>query len=228
LDLDDITVEDVMVHRKNVETVNAEDDIKDILEQIIKSSYTRLPMWEENQDNIIGVVHAKDVLRSTRQNKDDFDHKALRKIAIKPWFVPETTTLRDQLKMFLSHKAHFALVVDEYGALMGVITLEDILEEIVGDIADEHDTINSDITILKTGAVVVEGSMPIRDLNRQFNWTLSDEEATTIAGYVIDEAEIIPLIGECYTIENFTFEIIKRKKNQITLVKIHPPEKNDD
>lgn len=228
LDLDDITVEDVMVHRKNVETVNAEDDIKDILEQIIKSSYTRLPMWEENQDNIIGVVHAKDVLRSTRQNKDDFDHKALRKIAIKPWFVPETTTLRDQLKMFLSHKAHFALVVDEYGALMGVITLEDILEEIVGDIADEHDTINSDITILKTGAVVVEGSMPIRDLNRQFNWTLSDEEATTIAGYVIDEAEIIPLIGECYTIENFTFEIIKRKKNQITLVKIHPPEKDDD
>jgi len=228
LDLDDITVEDVMVHRKNVETINAADDIKDIFEQIIKSSYTRLPMWEENQDNIIGVVHAKDVLRSTKQNKEDFDHVALKDIAIKPWFVPETTTLRDQLKMFLSQKAHFALVVDEYGALMGVITLEDILEEIVGDIADEHDTINSDIKILKTGAVVVEGSIPIRDLNRQFNWNLSDEEATTIAGYVIDEAEIIPLPGEKYKISDFTFEILKRSKNQITLIKIYPPEEDED
>ena len=126
--------------------------------------------------------------------------------------------------MFLSQKAHFALVVDEYGALMGVITLEDILEEIVGDIADEHDTINSDIKILKTGAVVVEGSIPIRDLNRQFNWNLSDEEATTIAGYVIDEAEIIPLPGEKYKISDFTFEILKRSKNQITLIKIYPPD----
>lgn len=228
LDLDDITVEDVMVHRKNVETVNATDDIKDVFEQIIKSPYTRLPMWEENQDNIVGVVHAKDVLRSTRQNKDEFDHIELRKIAIKPWFVPETTTLRDQLKMFLTHKAHFALVVDEYGALMGVVTLEDILEEIVGDIADEHDTINSDITILKTGAIVVEGSTPIRDLNRQFNWTLSDEEAITIAGYIIDEAEIIPLPGEQFNIDTFTFEILKRKRNQITLVKIYPPENNEN
>lgn len=228
LDLDDITVEDVMVHRKSVETINATDSIKAIFEQIVKSPYTRLPMWEENQDNIIGVVHAKDVLRSTRQNEGDFDHDALRKIAIKPWFVPETTTLRDQLKMFLSHNAHFALVVDEYGALMGVITLEDILEEIVGDIADEHDTLNSGVTVLKSGAIVAEGSTPIRDLNRQFNWTLSDIEATTIAGYIIDQTEIIPLPGEQYSINEFTFEILKRKKNQITLVKIQPPENSDD
>ena len=228
LDLEDITVEDVMVHRKNVETINATDSINDIFEQIVKSPYTRLPMWEENQDNIVGVVHAKDVLRSTRQNKDDFDHNELRNIAIKPWFVPETTTLRDQLKMFLSHNAHFALVVDEYGALMGVVTLEDILEEIVGDIADEHDTLNSDITILKSGTVVAEGATPIRDLNRQFNWNLSDEEATTIAGYIIDEAEIIPLPGQQYIVKDFTFEILKRKRNQITLVKIYPPEDIDE
>ncbi|MDG1708254.1 MAG: CNNM domain-containing protein, partial [Emcibacteraceae bacterium] len=122
LDLDEISVEDVMVHRKNVETINAAENIEDIFEQIVASSYTRLPMWEDNQDNIIGVVHAKDILRMTRKNKGAFDHESLRNIAIQPWFVPETTTLRDQLKMFLAEKSHFALVVDEYGALMGVIT----------------------------------------------------------------------------------------------------------
>jgi Mg2+/Co2+ transporter CorB len=223
LDLEEISLEDVMVHRKNVQTINASDDIDDIFEQIVSSPYTRLPMWEENQDNIVGVVHAKDVLRSTKKNRGLFDNDHLRKIVTQPWFVPETTSLRDQLKMFLAKKSHFALVVDEYGALMGVITLEDILEEIVGDIADEHDTLNSDITVLKSGDVVVEGSTPIRDLNRQFNWNLSDEEATTIAGYIIDEAEVIPLPGQIFKVVDFTFEVLKRKKNQITQIKIYPP-----
>ncbi|MDG1859614.1 MAG: HlyC/CorC family transporter [Emcibacteraceae bacterium] len=223
LDLDEISVEDVMVHRKNVETINAAENIEDIFEQIVASSYTRLPMWEDNQDNIIGVVHAKDILRMTRKNKGAFDHESLRNIAIQPWFVPETTTLRDQLKMFLAEKSHFALVVDEYGALMGVITLEDILEEIVGDIADEHDTLNSDVTVLKSGAIIAEGATPIRDLNRQFNWNLSDEEATTIAGYIIDEAEIIPLPGQEFKFDGFSFEVLKRTRNQITQVKVTPP-----
>lgn len=223
LDLEEISLEDVMIHRKNVETINAADDIEDIFEQIVSSAYTRLPMWEENQDNIVGVVHAKDVLRSTKKNKGAFDKEHLRDIVTQPWFVPKTTTLRDQLNMFLAKKSHFALVVDEYGALMGVITLEDILEEIVGDIADEHDTLINDVTVLESGTVVAEGATPIRDLNRQFNWNLSDEEATTIAGYIIDEAEVIPLPGQTFNIEGFGFEVLKRKRNQITLVKIHPP-----
>lgn len=223
LDLEEISVEDVMVHRKNVETINADDDIDDIFLQIVTSPYTRLPVWRDDADNIIGVVHAKDVLRKTRKNNGELSRDALDDIISEPWFVPETTTLRDQLKMFLAQNAHFAIVVDEYGALMGVITLEDILEEIVGDIADEHDTLNSDVTVLKSGAIVAEGLTPIRDLNRQFNWNLSDEEATTIAGYIIDEAEIIPLPGQEYKIGDFNFEILKRKRNQITLVKIHPP-----
>ncbi len=228
LDLDEISLEDVMVHRKNVETINAQDNIDDIFQQIVASPYTRLPMWEENQDNIIGVVHAKDVLRVTRKSYGDLDHKILREIAIPPWFVPETTSLREQLKMFLAKKAHFALVVDEYGALMGVITLEDILEEIVGDITDEHDTHNNGVTLLKSGAVIADGGTPIRDLNRQFNWNLNDDEAITIAGYVIDQAEIIPLPGQIFDINGFKLEILKRKRNQITLVKIFPPFDDQD
>jgi len=212
-----------MVHRKNVETINVQDNVDDIIKQIVTSSHTRLPMWENDQDNIIGVIHAKDVLRITRQNNGDLNHQTLREIAQDPWFVPETTSLRDQLKMFLARKAHFAVVVDEYGALMGVITLEDILEEIVGEIEDEHDKINSDIRILKSGVIVAEGTTPIRDLNRQFNWKLSDEDAITIAGYIIDQAEIIPLPGQIYEKDGFKFEILKRKRNQITQIKIHPP-----
>jgi len=223
LDLEEISLEDVMVHRKNVETINVEDDIEDIFQQIVSSSYTRLPMWEGSQDNIIGVVHAKDILRITRKNDGDLDHDTLRSIATSPWFVPETTSLREQLKMFLAKKAHFALVVDEYGALMGVITLEDILEEIVGEIVDEHDTLNSDVRTLKSGSVVAIGTTPIRDLNRQFNWNLSDDEATTIAGYVIDLAEVIPLPGQVFEVNNFTIEVLKRRRHQITLVKITPP-----
>ncbi|MEZ5757691.1 MAG: HlyC/CorC family transporter [Emcibacteraceae bacterium] len=223
LDLDEISLEDVMVHRKNVETINVQDNIDDIIKQIVSSPHTRLPMWENDQDNIIGVVHAKDVLRITRQNNGELNHQTLREIAQDPWFVPETTSLRDQLKMFLARKAHFAVVVDEYGALMGVITLEDILEEIVGEIKDEHDKLNSDIRILKSGVIVAEGTTPIRDLNRQFNWKLSDEDAITIAGYIIDQAEIIPLPGQIYEKDGFKFEILKRKRNQITQIKIHPP-----
>ncbi len=225
LDLDEISLEDVMVHRKSVEMINVKDDIHDIFQQIVSSSYTRLPLWEGDQDNIIGVVHAKDVLRITRKNDGKLNHINLRKIAVAPWFVPETTSLREQLKMFLARKAHFALVVDEYGALMGVITLEDILEEIVGEITDEHDTHNSNIKILKSGAIVTEGATPIRDLNRQFNWRLSDDEAITIAGYVIDQAETIPLPGQMFEKNGFRFEILKRTRNQITKVKIYPPQK---
>ncbi|MBT5074553.1 MAG: HlyC/CorC family transporter [Kordiimonadaceae bacterium] len=227
LDLDEISLEDVMVHRKNVETINVDDNINDIFQQIVASPYTRLSMWEEKQDNIIGVVHAKDVLRITRKSNDNLNHRTLRDIAVSPWFVPETTSLREQLKMFLARKAHFALVVDEYGALMGVITLEDILEEIVGEITDEHDTQNSDIKLQKNGSVIAGGTTPLRDLNRQFNWNLSDDEAITIAGYIIDQAEVIPLPGQRFMINGFKLEILKRKKNQLTLVQIHPPTKKE-
>ena len=222
LDLQDVQLEDVMVHRKNVEMINADDSNDEIFNQIVNSPYTRLPLWRDDPDNIIGVIHAKEMLRAVRKNNGAIDGLDFDEIAHEAWFVPETTSLQEQLALFLNRKNHFVLVVDEYGAFMGVTTLEDILEEIVGDIYDEHDASSQDIQILTSGAIIATGSTAIRDLNRQFNWTLSDEEVTTIAGYVIQIAETIPLPGQKFSEKNFTFEVLKRRRNQITSVLITP------
>ena len=225
LDLEDIQLEDVMKHRKNVEMVNMEDSPEEIFAQVVSSPYTRLPLWQNDPDNIIGVIHAKEVLRAVNANKGRADGLDFAQIAGKPWFVPETTSLQEQLAKFRSEKAHFALVVDEYGAFMGVITLEDILEEIVGEIYDEHDTLTTDANVLIDGSVMVSGDNAVRDLNRQFNWTLDDDIAVTIAGYVIDIAETIPLPGQKFTRDGFTFEVLKRRRNQITSILILPKKK---
>ncbi len=222
-DLDEIMLEDVMIHRKNMFMIDASLPPAEIVEQVVESVYTRMPLWRDDQDNIVGVLHAKDILRAVKKNGGNFDIQDIEKIASEPWFVPETSTLQEQLNAFLARRAHFALVVDEYGALMGLITLEDILEEIVGEISDEHDDLPAGIQELKDGSVVVAGTIAIRDLNRQFDWNLSDEEATTIAGLVIHEAEVIPNPGQVFTIADFTFEILRRQRNQITALKIFPP-----
>jgi len=234
LDLQDIQLEDVMVHRKTVEMINMADSTDDIFAQIVQSPFTRLPLWQGNPDNIIGVIHAKEVLRAVQTNNGGVNID-FTQIAHEPWFVPETTSLQEQLAMFLSRKLHFALVVDEYGAFMGVITLEDILEEIVGDIYDEHDKSATDTKIQPDGSVIAKGDTPIRDLNRQFNWALNEGIATTIAGYVIDIAETIPLPGQKFSRSGFKFEVLKRRRNQITSVMIMAksdpkksnPKKND-
>ncbi|MCK5424329.1 MAG: HlyC/CorC family transporter [Emcibacter sp.] len=225
LDLQDVQLEDVMVHRKNVEMINADDSAKDIFAQVVSSPFTRLPMWKNDPDNIIGVIHAKEVLRAVKSNDGRAEGLDFIKIAGEPWFVPETTSLQEQLAKFRSAKAHFALVVDEYGAFMGVITLEDILEEIVGDIYDEHDTQPTDAKVMQNGSVVTSGDSAIRDLNRQFNWELNDDVAVTIAGYIIDIAETIPLPGQQFSREGFTFEVLKRRRNQITSILITPKKK---
>lgn len=221
LDLQDINLEDVMIHRRSVEMINLEGDIDHIIEQIVQSPHTRIPLWKDNQDNIIGIIHAKDLLREMRQN-GEISLVRLKKIAHDPWFVPETTSLQEQLEAFLKRKTHFALVVDEYGSFMGVITLEDILEEIVGEIIDEHDTTTDGFFRLKDGSVIAEGTAALRDLNREFNWNLFDEEAITIAGHVIEIAGEIPRPGEVYQANGFAFRILKRHRNQITSVKIFP------
>lgn len=226
LDLQDVQLEDVMVHRKNVEMINADDNCDDIFAQLVNSPHTRLPLWRQDPDNIIGVIHAKEVLRAIKANGGSAKNIDFTKIAHEPWFVPETTSLQEQLALFLAKNSHFALVVDEYGDFMGVTTLEDILEEIVGEIYDEHDTSSEEIEPLKNGSVIVRGDTAIRDLNRQFNWNLSDEHVTTIAGYVIDIAETIPLPGQRFTqtspAPGFTFEVLKRRRNQITSILIIP------
>ena len=223
LELDEVDVSEIMIHRRKIATIDASEDPGAIIDQVMESTYTRLPLWQDDPENIIGVLHAKDVLRAVSQaagNNDDIDIKG---IASAPWFVPETTTLREQLNAFRERRTHFALVVDEYGALMGLVTLEDILEEIVGDISDEHDIAVSGVRPLPDGAFVIDGTATIRDLNRQFDWNLPDDEAATIAGLVIHEARIIPEIGQRFSFHGFRFEVLRRQRSQITSLRVTPP-----
>ena len=220
LDLEDVTIEDVMVHRSSMQTIDLAEKSQDIISAVVRSPYTRLPVYEGSVENIVGVLHAKDVLRAIRRSNGQMHRFNAKRIMTKPWFVPETTTLKEQLNAFLERKAHFALVVDEYGDIQGLVTLEDILEEIVGDIADEHDFEVPGVRTLADGTVQSEGTVSIRDLNRMFDWDLSDEDATTIAGLVIHYAEAIPIVGKQYTFDGFQFEITARSRNQITGVRI--------
>lgn len=223
LDLDEVFVEDIMVHRKNMEMIDADEPPKKIIEQIIATPHTRLPVYREDPENIIGVLHAKDVLRALLQPGARPENLDLTAIANEPWFVPETTSLREQMNAFLARKQHFAIVVDEYGALMGLITLEDILEEIVGEIADEYDILQPEgIEVHEDGSVTVEGTVSIRDLNRRMDWSLPDDEAATVAGLVLNEARIIPVKGQSFDFFGHRFEILKRQRHQLTLIRITP------
>ncbi len=222
LDLRDLEVSDIMVHRKNIAMIDASQTNAEIVSQVLGSPHTRIPLWRDEQENIIGVLHAKDLLRALAGAGWNPDAVNILEVATKPWFVPDTTTLQDQLNAFLRRKTHFALVVDEYGALMGLITLEDILEEIVGEISDEHDIDVAGVRVQPDGSVVVNGSVPIRDLNRALDWSLPDDEATTIAGLVIHEARTIPEVGQAFTFHGFRFEITRRQRNQIAQMRVTP------
>ena len=222
LDLGDLAVSDIMVHRTNMTSVNAGDPPGKIIDEILGTPYTRIPLWEKEPENIVGIVHTKDVLRAVKKLDGNLDTMDVRTIAAKPWFVPETTGLTDQLNAFLKRKAHIALVVDEYGGVQGLVTLEDILEEIVGEIADEHDVTVEGVRPQPDGSVNVDGAVPIRDLNRVMDWHLPDEEATTIAGLVIHEARIIPEPGQAFTFHGFRFQVLRKQRNRLTALRITP------
>lgn len=222
IDLGELEVSDVMVHRIRMRTICADQEPQAIVREVLASPYTRLPLWSETPDNIIGILHAKDLLRALDGVKGDAAKLDVRGVATDPWFVPDTTSLPDQLRAFLSRKSHFAVVVDEYGEVMGLVTLEDILEEIVGDIKDEHDVAVTGVRPQADGSVNVDGSVPIRDLNRAMDWMLPDEEATTIAGLVIHEARAIPDTGQVFTFYGYRFQVIRKSKNRITALKITP------
>lgn len=230
LDLGERTVEEIMLHRSGIEMIDAAADPDAILDQCLSSPYTRLPVFRDEPENIIGVVHAKDLLRAMYQRVSgpEGSVEALRgfqvtDVAKPPYFIPETTTLDDQMRQFLRMRSHFALVVDEYGSLQGLITLEDILEEIVGEITDEFDP-DAEHPIKKTedGQYLVDGAMTIRDLNRATDWHLPDDEANTIAGLVIHEAQMIPTVGQVFSFHNFRFEVTGREGNRIIGLKIRP------
>ncbi|MEW5727340.1 MAG: HlyC/CorC family transporter [Pseudomonadota bacterium] len=222
LDLNDVEVNEVMTYRRNVVAIDAAQPAADIVDQILKSPYTRIPIWRDTPDNIIGVVHAKDVLRAVRALSNEVERLDVTELAAPPWFIPDSTTLLEQLTAFRQRREHFALVVDEYGALQGVVTLEDILEEIVGDIADEHDVAVAGVRPQSDGSYVVDGSVTIRDLNREFEWRLPDEEAATIAGLVLHESRQIPTVGQTFLFHGFRFEILRRHRNQITSIRLTP------
>ncbi len=229
LDLADVQIGEVMTHRKTLVAIDADQSPDDIIKQVLESPYTRIPLWRDNPDNIVGVIHAKAMLRALyAKNESGAPGLDFVELAAEPWFVPETTTLDDQLEAFRERREHFALVVDEYGALMGIVTLEDILEEIVGDISDEHDIMVSGVHTQPDGSYVVEGTVTIRDLNREFEWRLPDEEAATVAGLVLHESRRIPDIGQAFMFHGFRFEILQRKRHQITSIQITPPEHNPD
>ncbi|SJM31327.1 HlyC/CorC family transporter [Mesorhizobium delmotii] len=221
-DLDELEVSDVMVHRTNMRSVNADNPPEAVVREILQSPHTRLPLWKGSLDNIVGVLHAKDLLRALNDVGNDFSQIDVMKIATKPWFVPDTTTLQEQLNAFLRRKAHFAIVVDEYGEVEGLVTLEDIIEEIVGEIADEHDIDMQGVKQEADGSVVVDGTVSIRDLNRALDWNLPDEEATTIAGLVIHETQLIPDEKQAFTFHGKRFVVMKRDKNRIARLRIRP------
>ncbi|MDF1854180.1 HlyC/CorC family transporter [Pseudooceanicola sp.] len=231
LDLGERTVEEIMLHRSRIEMLNAADPTDEILAQCLDSSHTRLPVYRDDPENIVGVIHAKDLLRSIHRLTVGSEKSAeealvdfnLSDVVKKPYFVPETTTLDEQMRQFLRIRSHFALVVDEYGSLQGLITLEDILEEIVGEITDEFDPA-ADMQVRRTddGQFLVDGAMTIRDLNRALDWSLPDDEANTVAGLVIHEAQTIPASGQVFSFHGFRFEVTARKDNRITRLKIRP------
>jgi Mg2+/Co2+ transporter CorB len=222
LDLSELEVSDVMVHRVNMHSVNCELPPAEILQEVLGSSYTRLPIWRDSPENIVGILHAKDVLRALAAAGGDAAKLDFATIAIDPWFVPATTSLPDQLKAFRQRKAHVALVVDEYGEVMGLVTLEDILEEIVGDISDEHDVQVQGLRQQPNGAILVDGSAPVRDINRAMDWHLPDDDATTVAGLVIHEAQTIPDAGQAFTFHGYRFEVIRKSRNRITQLRVTP------
>ncbi len=222
LDLSEMDVSEVMVHRKSVFMLDADQPSRALLKEALDSGHSRVPLWRENPDNVIGVLHIKDVIREMSDNDLGLDQVEIPSLIRKPWFTPDTTKLKDQLNAFVTKRSHFALVVDEYGVLQGVITLEDILEEIVGEIDDEHDTAVEGVKAQPDGWYEIDGSVTIRDLNRALDWDLPDDQAVTIAGLVIHEAQTIPEEGQTFIFHHHRFQIVKRRRNQITGLRISP------
>ena len=223
LDLAEVQVGEIMIHRKNVTMIDADLEPLAVVAEMLSSPYTRIPLFRDKPDNIVGILHGKGLFRAVREQGDTLQDLDFVAMAAEPWFVPETTTLFDQLQAFRQRRVHFALVVDEYGSFLGVVTLEDILEEIVGEISDEHDITVTGVRREQDGSFIVQGGVTIRDLNREFEWTLPDEEAATVAGLILHESRRIPEVGQVFRFHDFRFEILRRQRHQITAVRVTPP-----
>lgn len=226
LDLAQITVYDVMNHRKNLFSLDVDLPIKKIINKVKDCPFSRIPLYKNHPDNIVGIIRVKTLLKEAYENKEDLKKIKITDLMSKPWFIPDNTSLLTQLQLFRARREHFAIVVDEYGDLQGIVTLEDIIEEIVGDINDEYDSENintSGIRKINNKSWIIDGQIPLRDLNRQLSWNIDDENAVTLAGYLLDATQSIPQQGQKFIFNGFEYEIIRRKKNQLSQIKVTPP-----
>ncbi|MAX48600.1 MAG: hypothetical protein CMM78_10365 [Rhodospirillaceae bacterium] len=228
LELDEVEVADIMTHRQKVVTLDLDDPVEDLVEQILGSPYPRLPVYRGDSDDISGVLHAKALLREIHARGGNIKDLDLATLAAPPWFIPDSTTLLDQLQAFRERREHFANVVDEYGAFMGIVTLEDILEQIVGEIDDETDIAVPGVRPQADGSFIVDGAVTLRTLARDLDWDLPDDNAATVAGIVLHEARLIPDPGQTFLFHGFRFEVLRRQRNQITSLRITPPDPNAD
>ncbi len=224
LDLGSVQVSEIMTHRKNVTMLDAGDPPEKIVSFILQSPFTRFPIWKDDPENVVGVINAKALLRAVKAQPEGLKDLDILSVAHKPWFVPDSTDLLEQLKAFRDRHEHFAIVVDEYGALQGIVTLEDILEEIVGEISDEHDITFKGVRPQSDGSFIIDGNVTIRDLKRQFEWDLPDEVASTLAGLILYEVRRIADVGQVFILHGFRFEILRKQRNQITLIRVSPPQ----
>lgn len=224
LDLDEIMLDEVMVHRKSIDMLNCDEKPSTLISQALKAGHTRFPLYRDEPDNIVGVLHVKDLLRALWENEGNADGIVVADIARAPYFAPDTTSLQEQLDNFRKKQEHFAIVVDEYGAIKGLVTIEDIIEEIVGEIEDEHDSPVQGVRPQADNSVNVDGHVTIRDLNRIMDWALPDADAVTVAGLVIHESRSIPEVGQTFSFHGFRFRILRRRRNQVTALKVTPIE----
>lgn len=228
LDLVDLKIADVMIHRKNMMAIDADQEQSALFDALLAANHARVPVWRETPDNVIGILHTREVMREYARRGGSLKGFDILSLLVEPWFVPDTTTLEEQLRAFKERRSHFALVVDEYGTLQGVITLEDILQEVMGDIPDETAaTGRAGIRPQPDGSFNIDGSTPVRDINRALDWSLPEDEATTLAGLVIHEARTIPEVGQRFAFYGFKFEVLRRQRNQITALRVSPPAKAD-
>jgi len=223
LDLGEVPVADIMTHRRDMVMIDASASLDDTVKLVEDNPFTRYPVWRDDPDQIVGYLHARDLLVAVKRAQETGTPVDIDALLSEPWFIPDTTSLKGQLLAFRQRRQHLAIVVDEYGSIMGLVTLEDIIEEIVGDIVDEKDIEVQGVRVQADGSLLVDGKVTVRDLNRQFDWRLPDDEAATIAGLVIHEAQRIPEVGQAFSFHGFRFEVKARKGHQVTRLRLVPP-----
>jgi Mg2+/Co2+ transporter CorB len=227
LDLGSMTISEIMVHRSKVNTINTDLSVKEIVGEALATPHTRIPMWRNSKDNIVGILHIKDLLRILHANNFDYSKISVSQFMSEPWFILDHSLVSQQLNEFRNRRTHFALVIDEYGDLQGIVTLEDVIEEIVGQIDDEHDTLIKRIIVKNNNRYIIDAAISIRDLNREMNWVLPDEGASTLAGLIINEAKRLPEKGESFIISGLKMTIKKKHRNQLKSILVEMTEVGD-